>query len=238
VSRLTARTTRVPADVTALQSRGAASIGVPERKRITSEHSLVGMDADAVPADQKRAIAAAVRAALATHGYARLTTAKIAAESEKSEAGLYYYYDSKDEMIVAFLEEAAGSLARDLEAVEGGPEERLRAACDRLFVRREDEDARGLNVAIMELLSHAPYNERLREPLLALEGSALDTLEAIVREGVERGTFRDVPPRGTAAFLLAAGDGSTGFYLALGMEDVGDPLRERAAAYVDWLVDG
>ncbi len=179
-------------------------------------------------------IAAAVRAALAEHGYERLTTAKIAAEYEKSEAGLYYYYDTKDEMIAGFLEETAGSLGEQLATVDGGPEQRLREACAHLFVDPGDEAA-GVHVAIMELLSHAPYNDTLREPLLALESAMLDLLTSIVREGVDEGTFRDVDPRATAAFLLAAADGSTGFYVALEM-DVGDAIHAGVSAYVDSLL--
>ena len=192
---------------------------------------------DAVPPAAKAEIAEAVRAALAKHGYARLTTAKIAAESEKSEAGLYYYYDSKDEMIVAFLETAADRYASEFDATAAeDPETRLRATCERLFVDRDAEDESGVNVAVMELLSHAPYNETLREPLEALEGNALAHIAEIVADGIEAGVFREVDPDGVAAFLLAAGNGSTGFYLALGMDEAGAALHEQVDAYVDWLV--
>jgi hypothetical protein len=137
-------------------------------------------------------------------------------------------------MIGAFLEETAGSLGKQLATVGGGPEQRLRQACEHLFVDPDDEDA-GVHVAIMELLSHAPYNDTLREPLLALESAALDLFTGIVREGVETGVFRDVDPRATAAFLLAAADGSTGFYVALGM-DVGADIHAGWRAYVDSLL--
>jgi AcrR family transcriptional regulator len=193
------------------------------------------MDDDGVPPDTRAEIAAAVERALARHGYERLTTAKIAAESDKSEAGLYYHYDTKDEVIAAFLERAAERFGDDLAAADGDdPETRLRAVCERLFLSPGDEGA-GLHVAIMELLSHAPYNETLREPLLALESAALDALTEIVRDGVERGVFRPVDPRATAAFLLAAADGSTGFHVALEM-DVGADPRSGWEAYVDPLL--
>lgn len=222
---------------TDLKSAGSTSGVSGERKTDTSERSLAGMSDETVPPDAKAQIAKAVRQALAEHGYARLTTAKIAAESEKSEAGLYYYYDSKDEMIAAFLETTTAYLTEELAASHSDdPETALRAACDRLFVDREDEEARGATIAIMELLSHAPYNETLREPLLTFEGSLLDHLTSIVSDGIEQGVFRDVDPRGTAAFLLAAANGSTGFYLALGMDDVGDRLHDQADAYVDSLL--
>jgi AcrR family transcriptional regulator len=189
---------------------------------------------DGVPPDAKAEIAEAVGAALAKHGYERLTTAKIAAEYDKSEAGLYYHYDSKDEMIAAFLEGAAAAQAAELADDGGTPEARLRAACEHLFVTPGGERA-GLHVAVMELLSHAPYNETLRDPLRELEGATLDALADIIREGVEDGTFREVDPDATAAFLLAAADGSTGFHVALEM-DVGADLRRGWSAYIDSLL--
>ncbi|MFC6975538.1 TetR/AcrR family transcriptional regulator [Halomicroarcula sp. GCM10025709] len=190
---------------------------------------------DSVPADAKAEVAQAVRAALAEHGYARLTTAKIAAEYPKSEAGLYYHFDSKDEMIAAFLEYAAGELADELADIgTDDPETRLRAACEYLFLSPGEEGA-GVHVAVMELLSHAPHNETLREPLLTLESATLETLTAIVRDGVEQGVFRSVDPEATAAFLLAAADGSTGFHTALEM-DVGEAITTGWSGYVDCLL--
>ena len=190
---------------------------------------------DGVPPDAEAEIAEAVGAALAKHGYERLTTAKIAAEYDKSEAGLYYHHDSKDEMIAAFLDGAAAAQAAELtDDDREDPEARLRAACERLFVAPGDERA-GLHVAVMELLSHAPYNETLRRPLRQLEGATLDALAGIIREGVEDGTFREVDPDATAAFLLAAADGSTGFHVALEM-DIGADIRRGWSAYVDSLL--
>jgi AcrR family transcriptional regulator len=190
---------------------------------------------DGIDPETKAEIALAVRQALARHGYERLTTAKIAAEYGKSEAGLYYYYDTKDEMIAAFLEHSTGQLADEL-AVLGteDPEARLRAACEYLFLPPGEEGAR-VHVAIMELLSHAPYNETLREPLRELEGATLDALTDILQDGIEQGVFRTVDPRATAAFLLAAADGSTGFHVALEM-DVGEDLDAAWNAYVDSLL--
>jgi AcrR family transcriptional regulator len=190
---------------------------------------------DGISPETKAEIAHAVRQALAKHGYERLTTAKIAAEYDKSEAGLYYYFDTKDEMIGAFLEHSTGQLSDALATLgTDDPETRLRAACEHMFLSPGDEEA-GVHVAIMELLSHAPYNETLREPLIALESAALEELTDIVSDGVKAGVFREVDPRATAAFLLAAGDGSTGFHVALEL-DVGDDLDTAWSAYIDSLL--
>lgn len=193
---------------------------------------MAGPDIDT---EARAEVAEAVQRALAEHGYERLTTAKIADEYENSEAGLYYYFDSKDEMIAAFLDLAAENLSVDLLTMDADdPEGSLRDACEFLF-RTPDHEYAGIAVAIMELLSHAPYNETLRAPLLELETACLDALVEIVDTGVEEGVFRPVEPRPTAAFLLAAADGSTGIAVALEM-DVSEDLRRGWTAYVDSLL--
>ena len=185
--------------------------------------------------DARGEVALAVQAALDEHGYERLTTAKIADHYANSEAGLYYYFDSKDEMIAAFLEHSATYLSEDLLGVDtDDPETALREACEFLF-RTPDHEYAGIAVAIMELLSHAPYNETLREPLLELESACLESLTDIVAAGVEQEVFRPVDSRATAAFLLAAADGSTGINVALDM-GLGEDLRTGWSAYVDSLL--
>jgi AcrR family transcriptional regulator len=197
-----------------------------------------------IPREARGEVATAVQRALAKHGYARLTTAKVAAESELSEAGLYYHYDTKDDMIVAFLREAEGYLAEELAAFDDSdradsevpePEARLRAAVDFLLVDPADEERAGVNVAMMELLSHAPYNDALREHLVAMERHVLGVLTDIVADGVESGVFRDVDPEATAALLLAATDGSTGIDIALDL-GVGDGIRSALHDHVDCLL--
>lgn len=192
------------------------------------------MAADGQP-DAREEVAHAVQRALVEHGYEGLTTAKIAAEYEHSESGLYYHFDSKDGMVAAFLEHLRGHLGETLVDREtDGPADELRTACEIVFVG-PDEAGAGVHVAIMELLSHAPHNETLREPLIELEASVIDEFERIVAEGVERGVFRSVDPRATAAFLAAAADGSTGLYTALEM-DVGEDLARAVDAYLDSLL--
>jgi len=195
------------------------------------------MGADELDPDVRKDIARAVGTALAEHGYARLTTKQVAAESDLSEAGLYYHCDSKDEMIAVFLDAARRRTEAGFAGIdEADPEARLRAACDLLLVDADDERARGINVAVMELLAHAPHNENLEAPLVALERTTLDHLTAIVESGIESGTFRDVDPRGTAGFLKSAMDGWTGFSLALGIEGMDEPLRVQLEEYIDALL--
>lgn len=188
---------------------------------------------DAVPDVARAEIVGAVRRALAKHGYARLTTKKVAAESEKSEAFFFYHYDTKDDLVVAFLDWATERSAERLAAIDSDdPVTRLFVACDVLVGDYENEDDRGINVAMMELLSHAPHDEAFHDRLSAYKRSVIDELAAIVSLGIESGAFRDVDPEATAAYLLMTADGTTGAVMALGMTDVGEKVRERLFDYL------
>jgi AcrR family transcriptional regulator len=195
------------------------------------------MTGDAVSdlsADAREEIAGAVRAALAKHGYAGLTTKKVAAESEKSEAFFFYHCDTKADLIVVFLEWAAGwSLDRfAVAAAEPDPVRKLYLACDCLLGDPDDEFERGMNVAMMELLSHAPHDAAFRDRLEAYERRVLSDLADIVREGIEAGVLRGVDPEATAAFLLMTADGTAGAVHALGMRDVEAGVRDRLFDYL------
>lgn len=188
---------------------------------------------DAVPATARAEIVGAVRRALAKHGYARLTTKKVAAESEKSEAFFFYHYDTKDDLVVAFLDWATEHSAERLAAIDADdPVTRLFVACAVLLGDNEDADDRGINVAVMELLAHAPHDEAFHDRLSAYERSVIDELAAILTAGIDAGVFRDVDPEATAAYLLMTTDGTTGAVMALGMTDVGEQVRERLFDYL------
>ncbi|WP_276276066.1 TetR/AcrR family transcriptional regulator [Haloarcula regularis] len=67
-----------------------------------------------VPDAAREEVVQSVMRALAAHGYAGLTTKRVAAESEKSEAFFFYHYDTKEDLIVAFLEWAVDRLSNQV----------------------------------------------------------------------------------------------------------------------------
>lgn len=187
-----------------------------------------------VPAAAREEIVASVKRALAKHGYADLTTSKVAAESDKSEAFLFYHYDTKEDLILAFLDWATDRLQRRLSAVQAeDPVPRLYAACEALLGDYEDETSRGINVAMMELLAHAPHDPAIRERLERYERGVLKDLTRILQEGIAAGEFRQVDPEATAAFLVMATDGTAGAVMALGMTDVDEAVRDRLFDYLE-----
>jgi AcrR family transcriptional regulator len=193
-----------------------------------------------VPEEARQEVARAVRRALAKHGYANLTTSQIAKETEKSEAFLFYHYDTKDDLVSAFLEDSIGWLDTRLKLTTDEletPDDKLRALCDIMLAIDSPRAMQGINIAVMELLSHAPHKESLQEPLRVHQDYVRDRLAEEIRTGIEEGIYReDVDPESSASFLQMTLDGSTGSVLSLGMEDVGEDIREEIHAYIDDLM--
>lgn len=187
-----------------------------------------------VPEETAAEIADAVRRALAKHGYAGLTTNKVAAESEKSEAFFFYHCDTKADLILVFLDYAAEwSLGRLRAAADiEDPVEKLYVACECLLGDPDDDFSRGMNVAVMELLSHAPHDAAIHDRLERYERRVLSDLVAILRDGIEAGVFRESDPEATAAFLLMVADGTAGAVHALRMQDVEAGVRDRLFDYL------
>lgn len=189
---------------------------------------------DDVPVTVRSEIARAVLRALAKHGYAELTTKKVAAESGKSEAGLFYHYDTKDDLVVAFLEWAIDrSTDRLIDINASDPVEELYTACEVLLGDPDDELDRGINIAMMELLSHAPHNQRFHARLTEFERSEIETLADIIDRGISTGVFQEVDPTTMAAYILMTTDGTAGAVMALGLRDVGDHVREQLFAFIE-----
>lgn len=177
-------------------------------------------------------VVTAVKNALATHGYAGLTTKKVAAESEKSEAFFFYHYDTKDDLVVAFLDWAIDRNRERLSTLDDDPVTRLYDALDFLVGDPTDDVDRGINVAMMELLSHAPHNERFHERLTAYEQSVIDLFVDIIEDGMAAGQFESVDPQDVASYLLVTANGTAGAAMALGMHDVDAGVRRELDRYL------
>jgi AcrR family transcriptional regulator len=142
--------------------------------------------------------------ALCECGYANLTMQDIADETELSKAALHYHYDTKQDLLSAFLEYLLDRHADSVADLENDPPaERLETFVDWLLSDPESEDAR-LYTALLELRAQAPYVEAYREQLRHNEAVVRGFVADALREGVEEGTFRRVDPEPTARLLLAA----------------------------------
>lgn len=179
---------------------------------------------------------AATYRVLATHGFAGLTTQRVADEADCSQSLVHYHYDTKEELVVAFLEWVRANETDWLAELEGGTAEaRLRRFVDmQLSIPDDDEHAR-FNVAFLELQAAAARNERYRVALSEFAALIQDRLAAIVSEGIADGEFRPVDPDATARFLRYALHSAVGASLTLREDGAKAQTREAALAYVDGL---
>lgn len=126
-------------------------------------------------------------------GFHAASMQDIADAVQLQKASLYHHINSKQEILLALLEEAMDLLIADMErviATEGSPGEKLRMAMQQ-YTRRLAEQG---DLAGVLLLEYRNLNPELR----ARHVKRRDRFEALwrelVRAGVESGEFRDIDP--------------------------------------------
>ncbi|PSQ25441.1 TetR family transcriptional regulator [Halobacteriales archaeon QS_8_65_32] len=147
--------------------------------------------------------------ALSEHGYADLTIERIGEEFEKSVSLVYHHYDSKDALLVDFLEFMLDRFEADVAFDErDDARARLRALFDRVLSASIDDERRALMGAITELRAQAPHNEAFREQFARSDRFFHARIAAIIEAGIDQGVFRDVDPDRTAELLLTTINGA------------------------------
>lgn len=173
--------------------------------------------------------------ALCDHGYANLTMQDIADELGKSKSLLHYHYDTKRDLLEAFLEHIVDRFAAEIRETEADdPEGRLNELLDRFVFGDEDVESRQFHLALLELRSQVPHDESYRAQFVRSDDAVRDAIVSIVEDGIEEGVFREVDPEETAALIFAALDGARmrqvtladGAYTAT----VRDALRDHVVA--------
>lgn len=146
----------------------------------------------------------AVYESLVTHGYADLTTQKIADEWGKSQSLVHYYCDTKRDLLAAFLDWLADQEAawRAENIAEGDVGETLAALLEAYLEVPRDDEQRDFHVALYELQVEARREPAYREPIERFGERTREAVVAVIEEGVERGVFRDVDAGAWASFLL------------------------------------
>jgi AcrR family transcriptional regulator len=167
--------------------------------------------------------------ALCEHGYADLTMQRIADESDRSKAALHYHYDTKAELLLAFLEHMADWFESELPTDSAPPEERIRSVVAAVFDRART-DRGEYATALLEIKAQAPYDDAYRARLRELDERLRRTVADAVRDGVDAGEFADADPEAVARFVATAMNGARAREVALG-EDPGE-TRTLIEAYL------
>lgn len=181
------------------------------------------------------AIMEATYRALREHGYADLTIKRIAEEYGKSTAAVHYYYDTKDELLAAFLDYLLEQFVDSIHGVETtDPEERLELLLDELLVKPQENP--DLSIALLEMRSQAPYKEAFSERFQQNDEYIRYMLKAVVNHGFDEGVFNDVDAEHVTRSLMTIVDG--GRTRAVVLDDLGEleTARRTASEYVDAIL--
>jgi AcrR family transcriptional regulator len=187
--------------------------------------------------DTATEIMCATKRALCCHGYADLTMQDIAAESSKSKAALHYHYDSKHDLLCAFLDhlyEQFVALTTDI----GGEtaRDRLLALID-VVLEPPGGDRKELETALLEIRAQAPYTPEFRDRLARFNEHLLGELSAILEAGVADGTIAPtLDPEATAQFIVTVLVGATTRRATAGTDQ--ERIRTHLAAYVEMQLTG
>jgi AcrR family transcriptional regulator len=189
---------------------------------------------DGDPADTRTAIMKATYLALCKYGYADLTIQRIGDEFEKSKSLLYHHYDGKDELLVEFLGFMLENFESDVPVEQHDDEHaQLLAILDHALPLDPDDERLEFTSAMTELRAQAPHDEAYREQFTRTDRFFRQRIADVVREGVERGAFRDVDPEQTAALVVTTINGSMLERVTTDAEDAIRASRAELDAYVD-----
>ena len=194
-----------------------------------------------VQPDTHEEIMGATYRALCKHGYAHLTMQDIADEFDKSRSLLHYHYDTKEELLLAFVDNIVGYIGDRLaESETEEPLERLEEYVDRFVIEPGEEDRETFALALLELRVQAVHNEAFRERLATHYETNVQTVADIVADGIEAGVFREVDPDATGEAIYTALVGARMYQVTLGAERASRRMRDRLAEFVvdDLLTDG
>ena len=147
--------------------------------------------------------------ALRAHGYADVTMQDIADECSKSKSLLHYHYDTKEDLLVAFLDHVISDSEQRIEArADDPPAERLAQFVGWFVFEADAVDREAFHIALLELRTQGPFNDRIREQLDRSDRLLRGTVADILESGIEAGAFRDVDVEETAALIVATLDGA------------------------------
>lgn len=147
--------------------------------------------------------------ALCANGYAEVTMQDIADECDKSKSLLHYHYDTKEDLLVAFLDAIITDYEQRIDAeADEPPVERLVRFIARFVFVPQDNDRESFHLALLEMRSQGPFNDRIREQLIRSDELLRGTVAEILEEGIETGVFQPVDVERTAALLVATLDGA------------------------------
>ena len=166
-----------------------------------------------VSEERKNQIIAAATKVFTERGFAEARMDDIVAESGLSKGALYWYFDSKDAIIVAILDRVFDWEAAHLDEIldyEDSAKKKLERFVD--VTLQDLNKMKPLMPIFFDFWSLSVRNKNINKAIKRYYQSFIDIVEPIIELGIERGEFRTVDVRETALAIGALFEGTILFY--------------------------
>lgn len=157
---------------------------------------------------RKEQILQAAAAVFARLGFHKARMDDIVQEAGLSKGAVYWYFESKDEIITTILNRFMDRELENLQQIGQGEGPALVRLRDMMkILAKEVEEISDLMPIIYEFYAVAAREETIRKAIQKYFENYSALLEEVVRDGIERGELRDVPPRDAALSLVVLIEG-------------------------------
>ena len=166
-----------------------------------------------VSEERKNQIIAAATKVFTERGFAEARMDDIVAESGLSKGALYWYFDSKDDIIVAILDRVFDWEAAHLDEIldcEDSAEMKLERFVD--VTLQDLNKMKPLMPIFFDFWSLSVRNKNINKAIKRYYQNFIDIVEPIIELGIQRGEFRIVDVRETALAIGALFEGTILFY--------------------------
>ncbi|RDZ63264.1 TetR/AcrR family transcriptional regulator [Haloferax sp. Atlit-12N] len=171
--------------------------------------------------ETEQAIMDATLRALAKHGYADLSIKNIGTEFEKSTSLLYYHYENKDELLLAFLDYIIDLFVETIDPEADDPDAELRefveyvlpqegdlSTCETIppgvpEVVADNGSVDPFQRAIFELRTQTVHDEQYRKKFRRMETHMVETVATLIAREMESGHYREMNAEMMAENLMA-----------------------------------
>lgn len=143
--------------------------------------------------------------ALHQYGYAGLSIQRIADFTDISKSSIYYHFENKNELLLAFLEAVLQNVSHrfDFES-RADPVADLNNFIDQIFnsIDPETEEETVPISAYIEIRSQAVWNDAYRERITDIDTALKEQFRSILCRGVEQGMMKDIDMNQVGEFLV------------------------------------
>ncbi len=167
-----------------------------------------------VSEERKSQILEAATTVFSKRGFTDTRMDDIVAESGLSKGALYWYFDSKDAIIVSILDQIFDyetAHVREILEIEDSAKAKLEVFVDTTI--KDLEKMKPMMPIFFDFWSLSVRKKNINQAITRYYQNFLNLIEPIIAEGIEQGEFRAVDVKETAVALGAIYEGTILFYL-------------------------